>query len=38
MRMSRPESSIRILAMFVLGALVVLVIMFFIAKAIMGSA
>ena len=38
MRMSRPDTSIRIQAMFVIGALVVLTIMFFIAKSILGSA
>ena len=38
MRMSRPESSIWIQVMFTAGARVVLAIMFFIAKAIIGSA
>ena len=38
MRLSRPESSIWVQLIFTVGALVVLAIMFFIAKAIMGSA
>jgi hypothetical protein len=36
--LSRPESSIWVQLIFTVGALVVLAIMFFIAKAIMGSA
>ena len=38
MRMSRPESGIRVQMVFVIGTLVALTIMFFIAKAIVGSA
>ena len=38
MRMTRPEPSIWVHVIFTIGALVVLAIMFFIAKAIMGSA
>ena len=36
--MTRPESGVRVQIVFVIGTLVALTIMFFIAKAIMGSA
>ena len=38
MRMTRPESSIWVPVIFTAGALVVLAIMFVIAKAVLGSA
>lgn len=38
MRMTRPESSIWVQLIFVVGTLVVLAIMFWIAKAALGSA
>ncbi|NYD42276.1 uncharacterized protein HemY [Nocardioides panaciterrulae] len=37
MRMTRPESSIWVQVMFMVGALVVLAIMLLIAKAVLGS-
>jgi hypothetical protein len=36
--MTGPESGVRVQMVFIIGTLVVLTIMFFIAKAIMGSA